>query len=86
MDTKLILNTDASILVYKFSPERTGFNMCAEYTQLQLTFFASEPWYPVYFQRFKIKNRTKTTFFHSFLVFTVLCFVQFMELNTKIYT
>ena len=27
------MNTDASILVYKFSPERTGFNMDAEYTQ-----------------------------------------------------
>ena len=26
------LNTDASILVYKFRPERTGFNMYAEYT------------------------------------------------------
>ena len=33
-------NTDVSILVYKFRPERTGFNMYAEYTQLQLTFLA----------------------------------------------
>jgi len=33
-------NTDASILVYKFRPERTGFNMYAEYTRPQLTFFA----------------------------------------------
>ena len=32
--------TDASILVYKFRPKRTGFNMYAEYTQLQLTFLA----------------------------------------------
>ena len=32
--------TDASILVYKFRPERTGFNMFAEYTQLKLTFLA----------------------------------------------
>ena len=32
------LNTDASILVYKFRPERTGFNMYTEYTQPQLTF------------------------------------------------
>jgi len=31
-------NTEASILVYKFRPERTGFNMYAEYTQLQLIF------------------------------------------------
>jgi hypothetical protein len=31
-------NTDAAILVYKLRPERTGFNMYAEYTQLQLTF------------------------------------------------
>ena len=36
----LIINTEASILVYKFHPERTGFNMYAEYTQLQLTFLA----------------------------------------------
>ena len=35
-----LTNTDASILVYKFRPERTGFNMYAEYTQLQLTFLA----------------------------------------------
>ena len=33
-------NTDASILVYKFRPERTNFNMYAEDTQLQLTFLA----------------------------------------------
>ena len=33
-------NNDASILVYKFRPERTGFNMYAEYTRLQLTFLA----------------------------------------------
>ena len=36
-------NTDASILVYKFRPKRTGFNMYAEYTQLQLTFLALVP-------------------------------------------
>ena len=35
-----IRNTDASIFVYKFRPERTGFNMYAEYTQPQLTFLA----------------------------------------------
>ena len=29
-DTKK--NTDASIIVYKFRPERTGFNVYAEYT------------------------------------------------------
>ena len=33
-------NIEASILVHKFRPERTGFNMYAEYTQLQLTFLA----------------------------------------------
>ena len=33
-------NTDASILVYKFRPARTGFHMYAEYTQRQLTFLA----------------------------------------------
>ena len=32
-------NTD----VYKFHPERTGFNLYAEYTQLQLTFLALHP-------------------------------------------
>jgi len=40
LETKQTLNTDASILVYKFRPERTGFNMYAEYTQLQLTSLA----------------------------------------------
>jgi len=34
------MNTDASILVYTFRPERTGFNMYTEYSQLQLTFLA----------------------------------------------
>ena len=33
-------NTDASILVYKFPPERTGFSMNAEYTRPQLTSLA----------------------------------------------
>ena len=37
-------NTEASILVYKFRPEKTGFNMYAEYTQLQLTFLALHSW------------------------------------------
>ena len=37
-------NTDASILVYKFRPERTGFNMYAENTRQQLTFLALVPW------------------------------------------
>ena len=41
-------NTDASILVYKFRPERTGFNMYAEYTQQQLTFLALVPCVSVY--------------------------------------
>ena len=30
-----LTNTDASILVYKFRPKRTGFNMYAEYTRPQ---------------------------------------------------
>ena len=34
---------NASILVYKQSPERTGFNMYAENTQQQLTFFVLLP-------------------------------------------
>ena len=37
-------NTDASILVYKFRPERTGFNMYTVYTQLQLSNLALVPW------------------------------------------
>ena len=37
-------NTDASILVYKFRPKRTGFNVYAEYTRPQLTFLALHPW------------------------------------------
>ena len=37
-------NTDVSILVYKFRPERTGFNMYAEYTLTQLTFLALHAW------------------------------------------
>ena len=46
-------NTDASILVYKFRPERTGFNMYAEYTQLQLTFLALHSWsYALYVKMF----------------------------------
>ena len=36
---------DASILVYKFRPKRTGFNVYAEYTRPQLTFLALNPWY-----------------------------------------
>ena len=39
LDTKRIL-INASILVYKFRGERTGFNMYAEYTQLQYSFLA----------------------------------------------
>ena len=40
LETKQTLNTDASILVYKFRPERTGFNMYVEYMRPQLTFLA----------------------------------------------
>ena len=40
-DTKRTL---MHILVCKFHPERTGFNMYAEYTLLQLTFLALLPW------------------------------------------
>ena len=38
-----LTNTEASILVYKFRPERTGFNNYAEYTRPQLTFLALVP-------------------------------------------
>jgi len=40
-------NTDATFLVYKYRPERTGFNMYAENTQPQLTFLALLPWLKV---------------------------------------
>ena len=39
LDTRQIL----MYFVYQFRPERTGFNMHAEYTQLQLTFLALVP-------------------------------------------
>ena len=45
-----LTNTDASIRVYKFRPERTGFNMYAEYKQLQLTFLALSPWFTLFSQ------------------------------------
>jgi len=40
-----LTNTDASILIYKFRPKRTGFVVYdyAEYTQPQLTFLALHP-------------------------------------------
>ena len=38
-----LTNTDTYILVYKFRPERTGFNINAEYTQPHLTFLALVP-------------------------------------------
>ena len=38
-----LTNIDASILDYKFCPERTVFNIYAEYTQLQLTCLALKP-------------------------------------------
>ena len=41
-------DTDASILVYKFRPKRTGFNVYAEYTRPQLTFLALHPWIEQY--------------------------------------
>ena len=42
------MNTDASILAYKFRPKRTGFNIYAEYTQPQLTFLALVPFTLLY--------------------------------------
>ena len=49
-------NTDASILINKFRPERTVFNMYAEYTQAQLTFLALNPWFYRIFSNIKVKN------------------------------
>ena len=43
LSTSSDTNTDASILVYKFRPERTGFNMYAEYTRQLLTLLALHP-------------------------------------------
>ena len=53
------MNTDASILVYKFRPERTDFNIYAECMQLQLTFLALQPWaleIQVYPQRMRLQK------------------------------
>jgi len=36
---------EASIRVYKFRPERTGFNMYAKYKRQQLTFLALHSWF-----------------------------------------
>ena len=44
------MNTDASILVYKFRPERTGLNLYAEYTQPQSTFLALVSWLNPFFK------------------------------------
>ena len=49
-------NTDASILVYKHRPERTGFNVYAENTQQQLTFLALLPCSIVGFVNLNIKQ------------------------------
>ena len=48
------MNTDASILVYKYHPERTGFNMYTENTQPQLTFLALLPWIYACFSTVKL--------------------------------
>ena len=37
-------NTDASILVFKFLPKWTGFNMYVEYSRPQLTFLPLHAW------------------------------------------
>ena len=51
-------NTDASIFVYKFRTERTGFNMYTEYTQPQWTFLALVLWHHPW--RTKSYSDTKT--------------------------
>ena len=53
------MNTEASILVYKFRPERTGLNMFAEYTRPQLTFLALVPC--------RRSSDSKSTYFYEFL-------------------
>ena len=42
-DTERTLMHLLLFIVYKFRPERTGFNMYTEYTQPQLTFLALHP-------------------------------------------
>ena len=49
-------NTDASILVYKFRPERTGFNMYEEYARPQLTFIALLPWFYLLNQKTRVSQ------------------------------
>ena len=48
----------ASILVYKHRPERTGFNMCTENTPQQLTFLALLPWFLSYQLRYSEAQKT----------------------------
>ena len=61
--SKLSKFNASNLLGYKFRPEKTGFNMYAEYTQLQLTFLAlyilglNEPW--------KLASNFKHAFFLS---------------------
>ena len=51
-----LTNTDASSLVYTFCPKRTGFNMYAEYTQLQLAFLLLQPCSPPTFIQYLLAN------------------------------
>ena len=50
-------------LFYKFRPERTGFDMYAEYTQVQLTFLALQPLVQTYVCTDSI-SRLYFTFIH----------------------
>ena len=85
-----ILNEHASILVYKFRPERTGFNMYAEYTQPQLTFLTLQPWhkqsilmylgvFTIRLQR-KLENSILLRRLNSFNCFILLCVKLKLEL------
>ena len=63
-------NTDASILVYKQRPERTGFNMYAENARQQLTFLALLPClYSIHYLNMTIEHGNMVFFFnHSLLI------------------
>ena len=51
-----------NLLGYKFRPEKTGFNMYAEYTQLQLTFLTLHSWFN---WTMKLASNFKHAFFLS---------------------
>ena len=65
-------STDASILVYKYRPERTGINMYAEYTQPQLAFLAL-----LYLDPFKPTNFIQNSIYTNFRINLTQFYINF---------